>query len=209
MKKILYPFTGILLAVVLTVPILLLRKLPESQASSPALALKEKGDPKAPIQLVEYSDFQCPSCQTVEMPLRDLMDRYPGKIHLIFKHFPLVSHNFSPLAHQAAECANEQGKFWEFHDELYKNQMMWAASLSPLKIFQDYAAGLNLNQDRFARCLENASVAEQIQADKREGQAAGVSSTPTFFVNGTMLVGSRQFFESADRTIKEKLALEK
>jgi len=209
LKKILYPFTGILLAVLLTVPILFLRKLPESQATAAPLALKAKGNPDAPIHLVEYSDFQCPSCQTIEMPLNDIMERYSGKIYLIYKHFPLVSHKFSPLAHQAAECANEQGKFWEFHDELYKNQMVWSSAIDPLKIFQSYASGMNLNQGRFARCLENASVAERIQADKREGQAAGVVSTPTFFVNGTMLVGSRQFLENADRTIREKLALEK
>ena len=209
MKKILYPFTGILLAVLLTVPILLLRQLPESQASDPVPALKAKGDPNAPVKIVEYSDFQCPSCQTIEMPLKDLMDRYAGKIYLVYKHYPLLSHKFSPLAHQASECANEQGKFWEFHDELYKNQMVWSSAIDPLRLFQSYASGMNLNETRFARCLENVSVTDRIQADKREGQASGVVSTPTFFVNGTMLVGSRQFLESADRTIREKLALEK
>ncbi len=209
MKFFLYTFTGIFLATLLTVPILILRKLPASQASSSSIPLKSRGDEKAPIQIVEYSDFQCPSCQAVEMSLKVILVRYPGKIYFVYKHFPLMGHKFSALAHQAAECAHEQGKFWEFHDRLYQDQMVWSSALDPLVIFLNYARDMKFNEERFARCLENAAVAERIRADKKEGQSAGVNSTPTFFVNGVMLSGSRQFGESADRLIQEKLAEQK
>lgn len=208
MKKILYPFTGIFLASILTIPVFIFRKLPDSEANT-AVARKSKGDEKAPVQIVEYSDFQCPSCQAVQMQIHELLDRYPGKIYFIFKHFPLAGHKFSPLAHQSAECANEQGKFWEFHDRLYQDQMVWSVALDPLSIFLNYAKDLNLNEERFARCLENAEVAGRIQAEKSEGQSWGVTSTPTFFLNGTMMTGGRQFSETADRLIREKLASEK
>ena len=85
-------------------------------------ALKVRGPAAAPVKIVEYSDFECPSCRVVQADIQNLFRNYPGKVQLTFKHYPLTSHKWSIYAHQAAECMNAQGKFWLYQDTLYEKQ---------------------------------------------------------------------------------------
>ncbi len=205
--KLTYLLAGILLIAILSVPVLVLKKgLPSQTIAIAPKDSKSKGPEKAPVEIVEYSDFQCPSCQQVEQPLAEVLEKYPSQIHFIFRHFPLRSHPQSPLAHQAAECANEQGYFWPFHDRLYQEQLAWTSALNPAEILLGYARELRLDLNRFVNCLQSPDTARKIRIDLIAGQSNGVESTPTFFINGKILVGSKQFKEQADKLIQEELA---
>jgi protein-disulfide isomerase len=204
LRRLVYPAAGFLLTVLLTVPILLFKKEISSEAAlSPDV--KVRGPRAAAVTVVEFSDFQCPSCRVVQPVIADVLARHPGDVRLLFRHFPLRGHANSPLAHQSAECAGEQGRFWEYHDRLYQDQAVWSPMPEPLAAFLKFAADLGLDQERFARCLENPAAAERIQADYAFGKSSGVQSTPSFVIGGRILVGSKQFFEQADGLVLAEL----
>lgn len=205
-RGLVYVWVGAILIAFLTVSVLLAKKSLSSHAGSETGASKSKGLDSAPVQIVEYSDFQCPSCKMVQAPLAVLMTSYPGKLHVTFRHFPLEAHRHAALAHQAAECAGLEGRFWVYHDRLYQDQETWSNWEEPLPLFLGYARELGLDADRFAACLASPEVAGRVNRDQIAGQTVGVNSTPTFFVNGVMLVGSRQFMERIHIVIQEELA---
>ena len=90
---------------------------------------KVKGPDSAPIRILDFSDFQCPACRAAAPILEGLAEKYPGKIQLVFKHFPLRMHAWSPVAHQSAECAAEQGKFWDYYKKIYENHSTYMGVL--------------------------------------------------------------------------------
>ncbi|MBU0530461.1 MAG: DsbA family protein [Candidatus Aenigmatarchaeota archaeon] len=151
-----------------------------------------KGDANAPITIVEFSDFQCPFCS------RFYTDAYPriiqeyvdtGKAKIVYRDFPLTSlHPQAQPAAEASECANEQGMFWEFHDKIFENQ----GSMSP-EAYKQWAADIGLNTEQFNSCFDSGKYRSEVQKDLADGQAAGVSGTPTFFINGQKLVGAQPF----------------
>jgi len=208
-RRSLYLLVGIVLILLLSVPILIHKRKDFPRAAWVGDFSKSRGFQTAPITLVEYSDFQCSSCQTVQPLLKEILEKYPGKIRLVFRHFPLSTHKYSSLAHQAAECANEQGQFWLFHDRLYQNQMVWSSVLDPLETFFSYAKELGLDQQKFLRCLGDPETAERVRADLISGKSAGVTSTPTFFLGDKMLVGNKQFSEEINSWIQKELAEKK
>ncbi|MBI4549708.1 MAG: DsbA family protein [Candidatus Omnitrophica bacterium] len=204
MRKLVYPAAALLLGGLLAVPVLVFQKeIPSEAAVVPAA--KVRGPVAAPVTIAEYSDFQCPSCRVVQPVVSEILAKFPGRVRLLFRHFPLRGHPNSPLAHQSAECAAEQGKFWEYHDRLYQDQAVWSPLPDPLAAFLQFAAELGLDSERFGRCLESPAAAERIQADYASGKSAGVQSTPTFLIGNRMLVGSKQFFEQADGLIRGEL----
>ena len=159
----------------------------------PAVAAKiEVGDapvlgPKnAPVTIVEWSDFQCPFCGRVEPTLQQLRDEYRGKIRLAWKNQPLSFHPNAMPAAEAAMAAHEQGKFWEFHDALFKKQ----GELSPA-LYDEVARQLGLDMKRFRASIESRKHASRIEADMAAGNAVGAQGTPTFFINGKKLVGAQ------------------
>ncbi len=158
------------------------------------------GPAGAPVQIVEYSDFQCPYCAQVAPVVRRLAEHYGDQVRIAFRNFPLPNHPDAPKAAEAAHCAHVQGKFWEYHDRLFANQK----ALMPDDL-KRYAAELGLDQAKFATCLDGGTFAGVVQADLRDGRGAGVSATPTFFVNGRLLSGA-QSFEAFQRVIDEELA---
>lgn len=152
-----------------------------------------KGDSDAPVTIVEFSDFQCPFCSRFYTgALGDIEKNYieTGKVKLVYRDFPLSIHPDAQKAAEAAECAKDQGKFWEMHDELFENQ----ASLSVASLKQ-YASKIGLDEDDFSECLDSGEKASEVQADFSDGTANGVSGTPTFFVNGQKLVGAQPYSE--------------
>ncbi|MCR4335765.1 MAG: DsbA family protein [archaeon] len=150
-----------------------------------------EGNPDAPVTIVEFSDFQCPFCESFYTnTLGKLRENYidTGKVRVIFRDFPLSFHPNALPAAEATECANEQGKFWEMHDKIFENQdAMSTAS------YKQWAADLGLNTEQFNTCYDSSKYQSEIQADFADGQAAGVSGTPTFFINGQKVVGAQPF----------------
>lgn len=149
------------------------------------------GDENAPVVMIEFSDFECPFCgRFFNETLSQVEEKYinTGKVKFVYRDFPLSFHPNAQKAAEAGECANEQGKFWEMHDMIFENQS--AIAVANLKT---YAANLGLNTGQFNSCLDSGKYADEVASDVADGTAAGVSGTPTFFINGQILVGAQPF----------------
>lgn len=156
------------------------------------------GDDKAKVTVIEFSDFQCPFCKrlydTVYSKLkREYIDT--GKVRLVFRDYPLSFHPNAEIGAEAGECAHEQGKFWELHDRLFTKQDEWSSlSNDDAKAkFISYASDLGLNSQTFASCLNLSKYKDEISKDSSDGSTAGVSGTPTLFINGTKIVGAQPY----------------
>jgi protein-disulfide isomerase len=156
-----------------------------------------------PVTIVEFSDFQCPACGQAFLDLHDLVRRRPD-VRLVFRHFPLDDqcnqgvtrgvHPLACLAACAAECAGQQGKFWEYHDLLFQNQ----AALARDGLF-GFARDIGLDIARFRTCLDDPATLDLVREDVRAGSALGVKSTPTIFINGRRIEGAleRHYYDYA------------
>jgi protein-disulfide isomerase len=158
------------------------------------------GPKNAPVTIVEWSDFQCPFCGRVEPTLQQLRQEYQGKIRLAWKNQPLSFHPNAMPAAEAAMAAHEQGKFWEFHDALFKKQ----GQLGP-ELYDEIARQLGLDMNRFHASIQGHKHSAHIQADMAAGNAVGAQGTPTFFINGKKLVGA-QPVEAFKQLIDAELA---
>ena len=150
----------------------------------------ERGDPNAPITILEFGDFQCPACQqfaTFVKPQLDLAYVDEGIARFVFHDYPIVSgHPHAFLAARGARCALDQGEqyFWPFHDQLFSHQSTWSLSQGPpMNAFEDYAATIGLDMGDFADCLDSDRFADVVSANMRLGIELGVSGTPTIFVS--------------------------
>jgi len=169
-----------------------------------------KGNPDAPVTVVEFSDFQCPFCKRFfDQTLANLENEYidTGKVKFVYRDFPLdnIHPNARPV-HIAAECADEQGKFWEYHDVLFEKQSVWKSlSSTNLKTtLTQYATDLSLQSSSFEACLDSPDIADEVNADYLEGLRYGATGTPTFFIGNEKdgfikLVGAQPYatFEAA------------
>jgi protein-disulfide isomerase len=163
----------------------------------PKISIKDapmRGNPKAPVTLVEFSDFQCPMCGTVQPTLQRLKENYPDKVRFVFKHFPLQMHSDARLAHMASVCAEEQGKFWEYRDHLFNNQRALKRNY-----LIGYAKELGLNEESFAHCVDDNRYAERVEADYQEAVRFGMRGTPAFVINRQVVTGAYPYpaFEEA------------
>ncbi|MBU3758466.1 MAG: DsbA family protein [Candidatus Omnitrophica bacterium] len=200
---------GVVLVSVLVSGVLLAKKGSDVTvpAQQPSLT-KTKGPAGAPVEILEYSDFQCPACQRAQAVLQSLDAKYPGQIRFVYRHFPLAGHVWSGIAHQAAECAASQNRFWDYHDVLFKNQTLWSAPQNPSDSLLRYARDLGLNLDAFGACLADETVRGRVQADKQTGVDAQVNSTPTFFINGERVAGHIELGLKGEAIIRKILNLE-
>ena len=146
-----------------------------------------RGNPVAKITIVEFSDFQCPYCLQAYGMIKELLKKYDGKVKLAYRDLPLqeVQSKMHGAA-EAARCAGEQGKFWEYHDRLFENQDEYSEAA-----FKQFAASLKLNSDQFATCLESGKFKPQIQEDLQEAIRLGATGTPALFINGVFVNGAR------------------
>jgi protein-disulfide isomerase len=158
------------------------------------------GGPKAPVTIVEFSDYECPFCGRAEAVVDEVMKAYGDKVRVVFRDYPLPMHANAHKAAQAANCANAQGKFWEYHGKLFANQ----TELGEDKLKQ-YAKDLGLDAGKFDKCLADKTYAAAVDKDMADGAKVGVTGTPAFFVNGRMLSGA-QPFENFKEVIDEELA---
>ena len=160
-----------------------------------------KGGEKAPVTIVEFSDFHCPFCRRVIPTLAQLESRYGDKIKLVFRDFPIENlHPGATKAHEAARCANEQGKFWPYHDKLFAS----TPSSSP-DVFKGMAKEVGLDAVAFETCLGSGKYQAAIKEDIAEVNRVGVGGTPAFFVNGRLISGA-QPLEAFTRVIDDELA---
>lgn len=146
------------------------------------------GDDDAKVTLVEFSDYQCPFCKRVRPTLWRLVDEYKGKLRYVFMDFPLSFHRDSKKAHEAAHCAGDQGKYFEYNRKIFDNQEK--IGMDNLK---EYAKQLNLKTDKFNKCLDSGEHAKDVEAFTEKGSAVGVTGTPAYFINGIMLSGAMPY----------------
>lgn len=145
-----------------------------------------KGDANAVITIVEFSDFECPFCQRVTPTMESLLKKYKGKIKVAYKHLPLDFHNNAKPAALASIAANEQGKFWEFHDVLFRN----VSSLNN-DLYIKTAKDLNLDMDKFKADMASEKAAAKLALDTKQAQEMGIGGTPFFFINGVPVNGAQ------------------
>src|SRR5262245_60470710 len=162
----------------------------------------ERGGAKAPVTIVEFSDYQCPFCKRAEGVVDQVMTTYGDKVRLVFRDYPLPMHPQARPAAEAANCANAQGKFWEYHAKLFANQ----SALGEDKL-KDYAKDLGLDGGKFDQCLATKPFKAAIDKDIEDGSKVGVNGTPAFFINGRMLSGAQpldKFKEVIDEELRAK-----
>ncbi len=151
----------------------------------PADAPQRGATDSARFTIVEFSDFECPACQTMAGYVRALVDAHPAEVRLVFRHFPLLgAHPQAGLAAQAAVAAAQQGKFWEMHDRLFASQTEWSRQSDPQEAWQTMARDLKLDLDRFTADLESETTKNLVERDLRLAESYNLNSTPTFFLNG-------------------------
>jgi protein-disulfide isomerase len=159
------------------------------------------GPEDAPITIIEFSDFECPFCGRASPTVKQVLAEYEGKVRLVYRHFPLESiHPNARGAAGASACANEQGKFWEYHDVLFAN----SRQLSPEK-FEVFATQAGLDATAFNACVADGRFDADVDRDLADARSVGVSGTPSFFINGRML-GGAQPFDAFKRIIDAELA---
>jgi len=173
---------------------------PNQRYSIDVAGAPRKGNAKAAVTIVEFSDFQCPFCARVEPTLDQIEKAYGDKVQVVFKHLPLRIHPKAPAAHAAAEAAHQQGKFWEMHDLIFSHQN----EMSP-ETYEKYAQQIGLDVDRFRKDVASPKVRERVQSDSDQAAKLGVTGTPAFFVNGRFLSGA-QPLPSFKRIIDEEIA---
>jgi protein-disulfide isomerase len=159
-----------------------------------------RGPKDAPVQIVMFSDYECPFCSRVEETMAQVRSKYGEQVVVVFRDFPLSFHKNAQKAAEAAGCAGEQGKFWEYHDKLFANQR----ALAPANLDQ-YATELGLDTTKFKACLDSGQRAPEVAADMKSGQALGVTGTPAAFVNGRFVNGA-QPLDAFAKIIDDELA---
>jgi protein-disulfide isomerase len=146
-----------------------------------------RGPHDAPVTVIVFSDFQCPFCSKAESTIKELEEDYPGKVRFVFKNNPMHFHKSARLAAKAALAANEQGRFWDYHDALFTHQ----AALDPASL-ERYASDLGLDLARFRAAMSSEALDAAISADMAEAQRLSIRGTPTFFVNGRRVIGAQK-----------------
>jgi protein-disulfide isomerase len=162
-----------------------------------------KGSAGAPIEMIEFSDFQCPFCLRADPTVQQVLKTYGDRIRFVYRHYPLPNHPSARPAAEAAACANEQGKFWPYHDRLFANPTKLSAA-----DLKQAAAELGLNTSQFNACVDSHKLKAEVDADIREGEQAGVNGTPAFFINGRAISGA-QPFDVFKKVIDEELEAKK
>ena len=160
-----------------------------------------RGPEAAPIVLVEYTDYQCPYCSRAQPTIDAVMERYNGLVRHVFKNLPLPMHNQAQLAAEAALCAQDQGKYWEFHDWLFQNQRTMNRDTMIAE-----AGELGMNVDLFTTCITDGTHQAAVDADVKEARGFGITGTPGFMINGRVLTGA-QPLEAFETIIDEELTL--
>ena len=194
MPKLMKPLIVIILAVAVAAgAAVFLSRQPDEASETSAAPLKAdikgggriRGPENAQLTLVEFGDYQCPSCAAYHPFVKEILNRYPTQLRLEFHHFPLISiHPNSMAASKAAEAAGEQAHYWEMHDALFEYQPQWANQSDPKPLFTAIANHIGINGTILVQTMESPRLTERILKDVQRGDEAKVQAVPTFFING-------------------------
>lgn len=143
-----------------------------------------RGSTKATVTIEEFADFQCPPCSGISTIVKELEKKNVDRLRVVFRHYPLKNHANAVPAALAAEAAGLQGKFWEMHDQLFKNQTAWSKAPDARGLFTEYATSLGLDMKRFATDMNDEKLRARITADQERATSMNVSRTPSIFING-------------------------
>jgi protein-disulfide isomerase len=163
-----------------------LRSIPENKALSGTIdneSLHVRGNTNAAVTIEEFGDFQCPPCSTFAAFGEELLKEYDSRVRIVFRNFPLPAHQHAREAALAAEAAGVQGRFWEMHDVLYREQAFWSYAPNARELFESYAGTLGLNLDQFRKDMDSEKAKERVDFDRARGDSLGVKVTPTLFIN--------------------------
>lgn len=159
------------------------------------------GTKGAAVTIIEFTDYQCPFCAKARPTVKQLVKEYGDKIHYVLRDYPLEFHPLAKKAAEAAQCAGDQGKYWEFSEALWTHQ----PALEPEKL-KEYAVELKLDSAKFNDCLDQGKYSAEVDKDAADGAKAGVNGTPSFFINGTPLFGAQpieKFREVVDKALEK------
>jgi protein-disulfide isomerase len=195
MPKMLKPVIVIILAVAVAAgAAVYLSRQPDESSTTNAAPLKAadlkggghfRGPEDAKITLVEFGDYQCPSCAAYHPFVKEILNRYPKQVRLEFHHFPLISiHPNSMAASKAAEAAGLQGHYWEMHDALFEYQPSWSTRPDPKPTFASIANSIGINGTILTQSMDNPQLQDRILKDVEQGNTVGIQAVPTFFIDG-------------------------
>ncbi len=177
-------------AITLDPPRLGVRTLPTDPA---------RGPPNAPVTIVEFSDFQCPFCKQALPTLQRIQATFGDQVRQVYRHSPLPNHPAAFAAAAASDCAHEQGRFWPYHDLLFANYQ----TLEPPRL-KEYARAVGVDAKKFDACFDSGQSSEAVVEDLEDAQRYGVASTPTFFINGRMVMGAVSY-EALEQIVRQEL----
>jgi protein-disulfide isomerase len=163
-----------------------IKNIPESEsvlAKTNTDSAHIRGNPDAPVTLEEFGDFQCPPCGQFSGFVEELLKEYNPRLRLVFRNFPLSAHEHAREAALAAEAAGLQGKFWEMHDTLYREQETWSKAPNVRELFESYAGTIGLDVDQFKKDMDGDKARERVDSDRALADFLGVKATPTLFIN--------------------------
>jgi len=162
------------------------------------------GPKDAKVTIIEFGCFLCPYTKKAEPIVKEILKKYEGKILYVYRDFPINErHAFSDWHSEAADCALEQGKYWEYHDKLFEMQEICRTESDHIKLLKEFAAELGLNQTKFNECLDSRKYKEEVIKDFNDGIKAKVTGTPTFFINNRTLVAPT--LSGLEKIIEEEL----
>jgi len=165
-------------------------------------AAKGEGNLQANLHIVEYTDFQCPACAGGALLLKEYLTRYPDRLYVEYRHFPLDMHPRAKDVAIAAECAARQKKFWKFYDLAFERQALLRESINFSQRLLEIAELAHLKKTEFEKCLADPQAARAVEEDRAEGRSRQVKATPTFFLNNDqMVVGSIKLQEELEKRL--------
>ena len=177
----------------------------EGQSTPDTLDARTRGPENAPIQIVEFIDFECAQCAEGAALIREFTTRYSDQVRVRVYYFPIPTHQHGMTAAIAVECAAQQGAFWPMHDRLLQQQDSWTQAENVDTLLREYAQELGLDPQRFLSCLQNKQTRIGIEQERQWGRQSGVRSTPSYVINGETVVGPHSLRRVLQRLERELL----
>lgn len=190
-----------------TVVLVVIIKMVLSHLANPIdpVAARAKGSLQAKVKIVEFIDFECPACARGAIQLKEYLSQYPESIHVQVKYYPLMNvHRHALQVAAYAECSARQGKFWPFFDVLMSSQASWSQLINAEGIFDQIAQGAGVNMESLKSCLPREDVSATIMGEKSLGRSLGVESTPSYFINNKMVVGTKSLEEELNKVLPKR-----
>ena len=172
-------------------------------ARPPTESVHIRGNPGAAVTLEEFGDFECPTCKDLAAFLDGVIKEYHPRLRLIFRNYPLAMHHYARDAAQAAEAAGLQGRYWEMHDMLYREQPVWSSATNARRLFISYAETLGLDLDRFQKDMQSDKVRDRLESDQARAKSLGVKIAPSLYVDKREMGTNDRTPEGVRRLIDE------